>query len=112
MEGPNWEQLLRNGQLVEAEPTHRVMLERFYSFFKGTADEQIFSQKYPKFYKEMISLESTNVVETPVNVTPVDSEPIQSGDEVVGEVPEEIIVEAPKKRKGRKAKSSPTPDAE
>lgn len=58
MEGPNWEQLMRNGQLIEAEPSHCVMLERFYLFYKGTPDEQVISQKYPAFYARMKLLQA------------------------------------------------------
>lgn len=53
-DGPNWDSLFRNGQLIwQVVPEHRVMLERFHSFYKNTADEQIFSNKYPGFVDAM-----------------------------------------------------------
>jgi hypothetical protein len=58
MDGPNWEQLLRNGQLIQTVPEHRVMLERFLAFYEGTNDEQLISQKYPEFYTEMKPVKS------------------------------------------------------
>lgn len=74
MDGPNWEQLLRNGQLVPSVPEHRVMLERFYLFFKGTADEQVFQHRYPAFYEEMnpkkVKVEKVEVEEMKEEVKP------------------------------------------
>lgn len=61
------------------------MLERFYSFYKGTSDEQMIASKYPSFYAEM-----TGAPKKPVSDPVVDTD------------------EAPKKRKGRKPKLSPT----
>jgi hypothetical protein len=97
----NWEQLLRNGQLITSEPEHRVMLERFLAFFKGTPDEQMIAAKYPAFYAEVTGEPKVSLV----------------SDHAVGNVEElpktEVIdMPTPKKRKGRKPKLSPSTDAE
>jgi hypothetical protein len=98
----NWEQIARNGQLVwEHVEQHRVMLERFYAFWKGTSDEIVIKTHYPKFYQLQKDREQAETAPTPVVVT-------------VTEVPaEQPIVEAvvePKKSVKRR-KSSPPSDA-
>lgn len=96
MDGPNWETLMRNGQLVyKASPEHRVMLERFYNFFKGTSDEQIIETKYPEFYAEMKEKESENA-------KPEESTKDEPTEEIVND---ESVVEQVKPRRGRKPSS-------
>ncbi len=54
MDGPNWETLCRNGQLVwDKVPEHREILERFYAFWKGTENESVIAAQYPAFYAEV-----------------------------------------------------------
>lgn len=90
----NWEQLCRNGQLVwEHSPKHRMMLERFYNYFKGTSDEQMIAGRYPAFYELMKAKEEEKEIA------------IETPSDVVNES-NTTTLEAPKKR-GRKKKSSP-----
>lgn len=94
----NWEQLCRNGQLIwQKSERHKMMLERFYLFYKGTADEQMIASKYPEFYAlkqdaaQDATIEGTVVAEDiPVTV-------------------KELPAEAPKKRGRRKKSDSVSP---
>jgi len=45
----NWEQLFRNGQLIQSEPEHKEMLDRYFQFYKGTPEESLFASMYPNY---------------------------------------------------------------
>ena len=112
-DGPNWDSIFRNGQLIWQEvPEHREILVRYHGFYKGTVDEQIFSNKYPGFVDAMeAEFPAPKVEEVKEEKKEEGTDDLKIRKEVKGEGDKEDAVKTTSKaahvaKKGRPPKSS------